>query len=563
MVTWPCGGHQRLDGKSCFLWSHEVCTWEAFWRCHWPKQGDQWDVDSWMVVEITSKSHTRIYQSWKHLHGDQEALPFSTTIVPIILSSDKTRLSQFWGDKSAWPVYFTIGNIAKEVWWKASLYATVLIGYLPVRKFDCYTDKACQFACYWLFHHCMSIIMKSAGKAGRKGTMVTCADGFVCNAWPILAAYVADYPEQCLIACCKENWCLICTVSPNRCGENCACPYHDPQSTLDILRWKGRGELSPAFNKEWEDLSLWPVFQPFWQNLPFSNIFQVFTLDLLHQLHKGVFKDHLVQWYTVIVGKNEMDEWFRATVDHPGLRHFKNGILRLSQMTGHEHKAMEQVFMGVIAGAVPDRVVKVVKVALDFIYFSSLHSHTSCTLASLTTALNDFHKYKSIFVEPGIREHFNILKIHSMQHYASLLCYFGSANGFNTESPERLHINYAKDAYRASNHHDYTIQMTTWLHCQEAKDWFCSFLKWCWNGAYWAVGGSEIDEIDTDPSAIVLGSTVPAAPMLCTSASALGYHIALTHPCSLTSIPAIKIVEGHQARQFLKSLTTYLHAQSC
>ena len=34
-------------------------------------------------------------------------------VAPVILASDKTHLTQFRGDKTAWPVYLTIGNIAK------------------------------------------------------------------------------------------------------------------------------------------------------------------------------------------------------------------------------------------------------------------------------------------------------------------------------------------------------------------------------------------------------------------------------------------------------------------
>ena len=45
----------------------------------------------------------------------QGCLPDGATIAPIILSSDKTQLSVFQGDKSAWLVYLTIGNISKEV----------------------------------------------------------------------------------------------------------------------------------------------------------------------------------------------------------------------------------------------------------------------------------------------------------------------------------------------------------------------------------------------------------------------------------------------------------------
>ena len=50
-----------------------------------------------------------------------------------------------------------------------------------------------------------------------------------------------------------------------------------------------------------------------------------------------------------------------------------------------------------------------------------------------------------------------------MMHYAASVCLFGSLDGFNTELPEQLHINYAKKAYRASNKWNYVTQMTTWL----------------------------------------------------------------------------------------------------
>ncbi|OAX31080.1 hypothetical protein K503DRAFT_704263 [Rhizopogon vinicolor AM-OR11-026] len=64
----------------------------------------------------------------------QKQLPKGVTIVPIILASDKTCLSQFQGDKSAWPMYLSIGNITKEKQWQTSAQATVLIGYLPAGK---------------------------------------------------------------------------------------------------------------------------------------------------------------------------------------------------------------------------------------------------------------------------------------------------------------------------------------------------------------------------------------------------------------------------------------------
>lgn len=35
------------------------------------------------------------------------------TIAAVILATDKTQLSRFSGDKQAWPVYLTIGNICQ------------------------------------------------------------------------------------------------------------------------------------------------------------------------------------------------------------------------------------------------------------------------------------------------------------------------------------------------------------------------------------------------------------------------------------------------------------------
>lgn len=45
----------------------------------------------------------------------QKLLPKGATIAAFVLLSDKTQLSTFSGDKSAWPVYLTLGNIDASV----------------------------------------------------------------------------------------------------------------------------------------------------------------------------------------------------------------------------------------------------------------------------------------------------------------------------------------------------------------------------------------------------------------------------------------------------------------
>lgn len=138
------------------------------------------------------------------------------------------------------------------------------------------------------------------------------------------------------------------------------------------------------------------------------------------------------------------------------------------------------MFLGVVMGCEEPRVVHAVRTVLDFIYLTSLHSHTATTPRALQDCLTRFHDHKNVFLELGAQsqEHFNIPKIHAMQHYVVIIQLFGSADGFNTELPEHLHIDYAKDTYHASNQRDYLIQMVTWLRRQEAVDRFSVYLKW-------------------------------------------------------------------------------------
>ena len=62
------------------------------------------------------------------------------TIVPIIISSDKTQLTTF-RNKTAYPVYLTLGNLPKNIRRKPSRQGKILLGYLPTTKLDHVANK--------------------------------------------------------------------------------------------------------------------------------------------------------------------------------------------------------------------------------------------------------------------------------------------------------------------------------------------------------------------------------------------------------------------------------------
>ncbi|KAI0685692.1 hypothetical protein BC835DRAFT_1382786 [Cytidiella melzeri] len=159
---------------------------------------------------------------------------------------------------------------------------------------------------------------------------------------------------------------------------------------------------------------------------------------------------------------------------HPNLRHFHKGISLVSQWTGNEYKHMEKVFLGVVAGSADADVVKAVRAVLDFISYAHFETHTC-----LNDAWTRFHSYKQVFVRLGVQKDFNgIPKLHSMTHYLESICLLGTADGYNSEGHEWLHIDFAEVGYCASNHKQYIHQMTVWLDRQDAVRRFKAYLRW-------------------------------------------------------------------------------------
>ena len=156
---------------------------------------------------------------------------------------------------------------------------------------------------------------------------------------------------------------------------------------------------------------------------------------------------------------------------------------------------MGKVFLGIISGAIPDEPVRATCAFLDFINLAQYLSHSTVTLAHMQDALDRFHMHKHGFIDKGVHNHFAIQKIHAMEHYVSSIFSLGTADAYHTKLPERLHIDFAKIGYSASNCHDFIIQMTKWMTQQEQLHASATYLSW---HIKWTAHHAQEDNVDIE-----------------------------------------------------------------
>jgi hypothetical protein len=321
--------------------------------------------------------------------------------------------------------------------------------------------------------------LKSAGEAG---IIMLSGDGVTRRTFPIFACFVGDYPEQVLVSGCKTGECPKCPATREELGKlEDHYQYRDLAKILDAL---STFEQDPGgYASTCADAGIKPIVHPFWESLPYSDIYLAITPDILHQLYQGMMK-HLISWVTNAFGQKEIDARSKCLPPNHNIRSFSKGISSFSRLTGKEHADICGILLGLIVdlklpdGTSPLPLISATRSLLDFLYLAQYPLHTSETLRLLQQSLKRFHEHKQVFVDLGIRDGFNLPKLHSLAHYVESIQLFGTTDNYNTEYTERLHIDLAKDAYRATNHRDEYGQMTVWLERKEKILQHQSYLDW-------------------------------------------------------------------------------------
>jgi hypothetical protein len=223
------------------------------------------------------------------------------------------------------------------------------------------------------------------------------------------------------------------------------------------------GELHEQGLKPW-----WP----FWAHLAHVEFGGCITPNLLDQLHKGIFKSHLVKWVSFVMKTGVVDRRMAAMTRASGMQHFQAGISTVQKWTGQESKEMGMQFLPVVAESTSADLVRLTRAVLDHMYQGHTAQMTEDELEELEEAWREFHRRKNELVRLGAMgeaKFFNrISKMHTVLHWPQSIREVGTPDGYNTEVPEHLHIKSAKEPWLWSNRVDALPQMIKFIEQQEA-----------------------------------------------------------------------------------------------
>ncbi|KAI0084245.1 hypothetical protein BDY19DRAFT_987574 [Irpex rosettiformis] len=350
----------------------------------------------------------------------QDPATHGAMLCPVVGGADKTTVSVATGQVEYHPMYISCGNLSNTMR-RAHHESVVPAAFLAIPKAarEAADDEEFRLFKKQLYHASLAKIFNPLREGMTTPQVMRCPDGHYRRVIFELGPFIADYPEQVMLAGIVQGWCPKCLAS------------HDGLDHIGVPRFR---ELTDVMRRHFNNGILWEVFglapdvTPYTSYFPRGDIHQLLSPDILHQLVKGAFEDHLVAWvedYLVLAhgavqAKQIMDEIDRriaAAPNYPGLRRFPEGR-NFKQWTGNDSKALMKVFLPAIAGQVPDRMVQAIRAFLDFCYLAHRGSHTIDTLDKLDAALTRFHELRTIFEEVGVRpDGFSLPRQHSLVHY--------------------------------------------------------------------------------------------------------------------------------------------------
>ncbi|KAF8258465.1 hypothetical protein EI94DRAFT_1780909 [Lactarius quietus] len=400
--------------------------------------------------DMVDFSPKRVYHKGKHQYID---------LIDVHSGNSRQRQDDRLGcyrSNDFYPLYMSLGNVHNSVR-HAHSNVVSLIAFLSIPKtLKEYSDKANFQKFHWqLFHTSLQQIMLSLRPHMTMPRVTRCSDRHFRRVIYGLGPYIADYPEQALLACVVQNWCPKCTAPHEDLDGGVGGPCSHIHT--DTLLHTGTITLQEL----WDGYGIVGDLLPFTTAFPLADIHKLLSPDLLHQIIKGAFKDHIVNWIEEYIINThpkaqaerilaDIDRWIAAVPSFPGLQHFHEGR-GFKQWMGNDSKGLMKVYLPTIANHVPSAMVKAVAALIEFCYLVRCNVISETALEQIQRTLDRFHHYREIFHDVGIRpDGFSLPRQHSLTHYVFSITQFGAPNGLCSSITESKHIKAIKRPYRRS-----------------------------------------------------------------------------------------------------------------
>ena len=377
------------------------------------------------------------------------------------------------GGRQAHPLLISLANILMDFRMKATNHAFLLLALLPISKFIHKDRKTCGVLENRMIHECLDFILKPLKKAAEVGIMMSDPVGSRRYVFTPLAAYIVDVQEALALSGMAGKTSHITMATYKKFGD----PFqHEPRTASTTLvrlhaieETVGPWELAP-YIKAASVHRLNGVHRPFWRDWPLSDPSTFFTPEPLHHWHK-MFWDHDAKWCIHAIGGAEIDFRFAILHPHTGFRQFNEGISKLKQVTGREHRDIQRYIISVIADAVPKDFLIAIRSLMDFRYLAQAPEISDHICTEIDTALQEFHDHKHAIILAGARtgkgnkviDNWYIPKLELLQSVTSNIRENGAAIQWSADVTEQCHVTEIKGPSHSTNNQEYESQICRYL----------------------------------------------------------------------------------------------------
>jgi hypothetical protein len=239
-----------------------------------------------------------------------------------------------------------------------------------------------------------------------------CAEGFQRQCYPLLPAWIGDYPEQVMVAQVSYGSCPISEIPKGvPMGHSTFRPLDNSRDQHIYLE-----QLEDNNNHALHTLGVRPIRNQFWQ-YPLCNVYRLWQPDELHQLLLCLVKDLLHWLLKYLKARNfndQCDNRFTSVPRDPSLQHFPKPFDSLQSGTwqGKEIHGMIRTLAVNCApilycpkddvktaaeNASDEIVMGAVQTLCQFSLLVSQQNHSDLSLKALDDSLTRFYQKTGIF----------------------------------------------------------------------------------------------------------------------------------------------------------------------